>query len=189
MSAGVTVAASFRWLDPKKGFTTWPLCRGGATSTRDQEGLVWTWVGVGIGGGSCPSRSSIFSGRYAHNHGVRTNADAKRLLQYSTVQRYLRNAGYRTAIAGRYRPSWPLGGDPPRFRSLGDLPHSDSSERRMSPNSGPSLARIRSARITGTEGTKPLRHRFLNRVSEVRVLPGALSKCRVPGDAVRSGVT
>jgi hypothetical protein len=81
----------------------------------------------------CPSRSSIFTGRYAHNHGVRTNPDAKRLLQYSTVQRYLRDAGYRTAIAGRYLPSWPLGDDPPHFRSLGDLPHSDSSER---PNSG-----------------------------------------------------
>jgi hypothetical protein len=39
MSAGVTVAVSFRWLVPKKGFTTWPYCVGGATSSCRQEGL------------------------------------------------------------------------------------------------------------------------------------------------------
>lgn len=49
----------------------------------------------------CPSRSSIYSGLYAHNHGVMVNhgelLDADR-----TWQRYLDDAGYLTGIAGKY---------------------------------------------------------------------------------------
>jgi arylsulfatase A-like enzyme len=54
----------------------------------------------------CPSRASILTGRYAHNHGVRTNADAPELDPESTVQRYLGDAGYRTGIVGKYLNSW-----------------------------------------------------------------------------------
>jgi arylsulfatase A-like enzyme len=52
----------------------------------------------------CPSRASIFTGRYAHNHGVRSNADSDTgLLDHSTTLfAYLRNAGYRTALFGKY---------------------------------------------------------------------------------------
>src|ERR671914_526070 len=50
----------------------------------------------------CPSRASIYTGRYAHNHGVETNLspDVHRLDHSSTLQRYLQEAGYRTAIVG-----------------------------------------------------------------------------------------
>jgi arylsulfatase A-like enzyme len=87
-----------------------------AGGTRFTRGFVTTPL-------CCPSRSSIFTGRYAHNHGVRTNPDARRLLQSSTIQRYLRGAGYRTAIAGRYLPSWPLRDAPPHFDRWATFPN------------------------------------------------------------------
>jgi arylsulfatase A-like enzyme len=76
----------------------------------------------------CPSRSSILTGRYAHNHGVITNdlgrvifsdpANQKTMLQY-----YLKKAQYKTAIFGKFLNDWvtdgadaPNGkGAPPNF--------------------------------------------------------------------------
>jgi arylsulfatase A-like enzyme len=63
----------------------------------------------------CPSRATIFTGRYAHNHGVRGNTEAGRLDQRLTLQRYLRDAGYLTGYAGKYLNSWDLARDPPSF--------------------------------------------------------------------------
>lgn len=54
----------------------------------------------------CPSRATFFTGRYAHNHGVETNDDPSRLDQRSTIQRYLQDAGYRTALLGKYFNLW-----------------------------------------------------------------------------------
>ena len=54
----------------------------------------------------CPSRASIFSGRYAHNHGVTSNSDPRDLNQQTTMQYYLDRAGYRTGIFGKYMNSW-----------------------------------------------------------------------------------
>ena len=45
--------------------------------------------------GCCPSRASIFSGRYMHNHGVRTNDSSQSLDQRFTIQAYLKAGGYR----------------------------------------------------------------------------------------------
>ncbi|MDQ3991133.1 MAG: sulfatase-like hydrolase/transferase, partial [Actinomycetota bacterium] len=70
----------------------------------------------------CPSRASIFTGRYAHNHGVTTNAGARNLDQDSTVQRLLRDAGYRTAFVGKYLNSWGGGIPPPHFDRWTVLP-------------------------------------------------------------------
>jgi arylsulfatase A-like enzyme len=64
----------------------------------------------------CPGRGSIFTGRYAHNHGIRTNGGwdvIQRLDQSSTLQRYLQQAGYRTALFGKYFYSWNLSVPPP----------------------------------------------------------------------------
>ena len=61
----------------------------------------------------CPSRASIFTGRYAHNHGVRTNYDAWNLDQETTLQYYLRNAGYRTGLFGKYLNDYAV--NPPHF--------------------------------------------------------------------------
>lgn len=66
----------------------------------------------------CPSRSTIFSGRYAHNTGVQTNTNAEDVQafdQRATIQAYLRGAGYQTGIAGKFLNTWPVGQDPPNF--------------------------------------------------------------------------
>jgi arylsulfatase A-like enzyme len=61
----------------------------------------------------CPSRASIFTGRYAHNHGVVTNEGASGLDHASTIQRYLQDAGYLTAIVGKFLNGWDPGETPP----------------------------------------------------------------------------
>lgn len=63
----------------------------------------------------CPSRASIFTGRYAHNHGVTDNESGTRLQQSSTLQYYLKQAGYYTAMIGKYFNKWPAGRAPPYF--------------------------------------------------------------------------
>ena len=63
----------------------------------------------------CPSRASIFTGQYAHNHGVRANAQGKRLPHNRTIQRYLHDEGYRTGLFGRFVNAWDLSDDPPHF--------------------------------------------------------------------------
>lgn len=54
----------------------------------------------------CPSRASILSGRYAHNHGQHLNTGPTDLDQGATFVRYLHDAGYRTAIVGKYLNTW-----------------------------------------------------------------------------------
>src|SRR5919106_3164860 len=63
----------------------------------------------------CPSRASIMTGRYVHNHGVADNSSPTLLDQASTVQRYLRRAGYHTGYADKYLKAWNLHIDPPSF--------------------------------------------------------------------------
>lgn len=64
----------------------------------------------------CPSRASIMSGRYPHNHRVERNAFNGRLDQRSVLQNYLQRDGYLTAIAGKYFNGWEeTEDDPPHF--------------------------------------------------------------------------
>lgn len=62
----------------------------------------------------CPSRASIFTGLFAHNHGIKRNSTSA-LPQNVTMQRYLHDAGYKTAILGKFLNSWPLAQAPPFF--------------------------------------------------------------------------
>ncbi|WP_198653213.1 sulfatase family protein [Actinocorallia populi] len=62
-----------------------------------------------------PSRASIFSGRYAHNHGVRDNHQKLRLDQSTTFQRHLRDAGYRNGMFGKYLNEWRIASPPEHF--------------------------------------------------------------------------
>lgn len=58
----------------------------------------------------CPSRSTFLTGMYAHNHMVRTNENTMgayktfrdRGLENQTIAVWLKNAGYRTALIGKY---------------------------------------------------------------------------------------
>jgi len=64
----------------------------------------------------CPSRATLFSGRYAHNHGVLLNLEENpEFDQSNTTQKYLGDAGYRTGIFGKYLNGWNLTRDPPHF--------------------------------------------------------------------------
>lgn len=81
----------------------------------------------------CPSRSSIFTGRYAHNHGLRQVAynDPTSLAAFNstfkdfTLQHYLKARSYKTAIFGKYLNGW-FNEAPPDFDEysvLTDLPN------------------------------------------------------------------
>jgi arylsulfatase A-like enzyme len=50
----------------------------------------------------CPARATILTGRYAHNHGVLTNGGALDFDPRDTLAVWLTNAGYRTALIGKY---------------------------------------------------------------------------------------
>jgi arylsulfatase A-like enzyme len=63
----------------------------------------------------CPSRASIFSGRYVHNHGVLRQRLAGHLDQSTTLASYLKDAGYHTAMAGKFLNRWPLKTPPPAY--------------------------------------------------------------------------
>lgn len=63
----------------------------------------------------CPARSAFFSGQYPHNNGVLRQKDAKKLNEAHTIQAYLQNAGYQTAISGKFLTSWPARQAPPHF--------------------------------------------------------------------------
>ena len=67
----------------------------------------------------CPSRASLLTGLYAHNHGVKANEPPlggfPRFLagghESSTLATWLRAAGYRTALLGKYLNGYPAPGD------------------------------------------------------------------------------
>jgi arylsulfatase A-like enzyme len=63
----------------------------------------------------CPSRASILTGRYAHNHHVFSKVGERDLIQESTVEYYLQQAGYETAMFGKYLNGWDLTQPPPYF--------------------------------------------------------------------------
>lgn len=63
----------------------------------------------------CPSRTSMMTGRYPHNHGVRRNGAYRALDLDTTVQRYLDDAGYRTGLYGKFLIKWDLTDPPPDF--------------------------------------------------------------------------
>lgn len=65
----------------------------------------------------CPSRASIFTGQYVHNHGVKTNDGTTTVdLDHSTtLQARLQAQGYKTALFGKYLNGWGVENPPPYF--------------------------------------------------------------------------
>lgn len=63
----------------------------------------------------CPSRASLMTGRYSHNHGVRNNSAVEDLDHTTTLQRYLQDEGYFTGIFGKFMNLWDASKTPPFF--------------------------------------------------------------------------
>jgi arylsulfatase A-like enzyme len=88
----------------------------------------------------CPSRASILRGQYAHSHGVLSNAGDNggfpafyRLGdEDSTVATWLQDAGYRTALIGKYLNRYPKGAKeshvPPGWDEWSAFTSSDEDE-------------------------------------------------------------
>jgi arylsulfatase A-like enzyme len=62
----------------------------------------------------CPSRTSILTGLFAHNHGVHRNG-IRTVPHDLMLQRYLSDAGYQTAIVGKLVNGWSVKRTPPYF--------------------------------------------------------------------------
>ena len=65
----------------------------------------------------CPSRTSILTGLYAHNHNVRQNS-ATATANFNpelSLQRYLDQVGYQTGLFGKFLNHWDLGQNPKYF--------------------------------------------------------------------------
>ena len=58
----------------------------------------------------CPARASMYSGLYAHNHGIITNNPQKQFgttyLWQDTFPAKLQGAGYHTGLFGKYLNNW-----------------------------------------------------------------------------------
>ena len=66
----------------------------------------------------CPSRASIMTGQYAHNHGVQSNIPDVTLdefVQRDTIQKRLHSRGYTTGYFGKFLNGWALTKDPQHF--------------------------------------------------------------------------
>ncbi len=66
----------------------------------------------------CPSRASIMTGRYAHNHTVHHNAVTDDFPINETLQAKVQAAGYTTGLFGKYLNRWPIDVSPPHFDSF-----------------------------------------------------------------------
>lgn len=67
----------------------------------------------------CPSRASILTGLYAHNHRVKTQDQAAEPLDLElTIQRYLSEAGYYTGLIGKWLNGWDLRIRPPHLSEV-----------------------------------------------------------------------
>jgi N-acetylglucosamine-6-sulfatase len=55
----------------------------------------------------CPSRATILSGQYSHNHGVLNNASGAAFDDTTALPVWLDRAGYRTGLVGKYLNNYP----------------------------------------------------------------------------------
>jgi N-acetylglucosamine-6-sulfatase len=63
----------------------------------------------------CPSRSSLMTGRFPHNNGVRLQSQGPSFDSTHSMACYLRSAGYSTYEDGKFLTTWPRTTKPPCF--------------------------------------------------------------------------
>ena len=96
------------------------------TSTYFKHEGVWFPNGLSTTPVCCPARTSIFTGRFVHNHGVRA-FDPYKLDQDTTLQAKLQAGGYRTAFFGKYLNDWVRREAPPFFDDWAAFPQSTAN--------------------------------------------------------------
>ena len=79
-----------------------------AGGTTFRQGFVTTSL-------CCPERATIWSGRYLHNHRVVDNHSGDLLDRDWISSRYLQDAGYATALVGKFITDWKFRYEPPHF--------------------------------------------------------------------------
>jgi len=63
----------------------------------------------------CPERATIWTGTLPHNHGVVDNHDGLQMNRDWIAPRYMKDAGYRTALVGKFITDWHHKYEPPHF--------------------------------------------------------------------------
>jgi len=90
--------------------TTWELPRIGELMADQGLSFAQAFVALPL---CAPSRASILTGQYGHNHGVIANAHPYGGFTYfrrhenATIATWLHDAGYRTALVGKYINDFP----------------------------------------------------------------------------------
>ena len=94
----------------------------------------------------CPDRATIWSGRFEHNHGVVDNYSGDNLDRDWIEPRYLHDAGYTTALVGKFITDWNFRYEPPHFDALAAFQGATDPT---------SLAMLSSWTIAGATSTSP----------------------------------
>ena len=123
----------------------------------------------------CPSRSSILTGQYAHNHDVHKNEEALTNLAEPLLPEYLVGAGYQTAIYGKFLNEYAASTGPVRgFREFGIF---DLGYNRIPVREG----------TTTKSGQSTSTTRMLNQYTTSYVRDQALAFLRRQNDATKDG--
>jgi arylsulfatase A-like enzyme len=84
----------------------------------------------------CPDRATMWSGRFEHNHGVVDNYSGDNLDRDWISPRYLGDAGYHTALVGKFITDWNWRYVPPHFDDLAAFQGGYMDARFMVKNQG-----------------------------------------------------
>jgi arylsulfatase A-like enzyme len=93
----------------------------------------------------CPDRATIWSGRFEHNHGVVDNYSGDNLDRDWIQPRYLHDAGYTTALVGKFITDWNFRYQPPHFDAFAAFQGGYMNARFMVKDAGDAKPRTETA--------------------------------------------